>query len=96
MAIDAEIDLRCTVADGPGVYLVLQLEVHRDWWAELVAFAQACFVNAAASITVDILVGASAFTLWMFVEARRLGMRYVWVYLLTNLVAFAFSARSCS
>ncbi len=61
---------------------------------DLGAFIDACFVNfASSSITVDILIGASAFTLWMFVEARRLGMRHVWLYfVLTNFVAFAFAA----
>ena len=62
--------------------------------ADLSTFISHCFINAASSsITVDILIGASAFTLWMIFEARRLGMRHVWIYIvLTNLVAFAFAA----
>ena len=61
---------------------------------ELLPFIEACFVNpASSSITVDLLVGASAFTIWMITEAKRLEMRAVWLYLLLSLfIAFAFAA----
>lgn len=60
----------------------------------LMEFIRGGFANhAASSLTVDLLIGASAFTLWSFVEARRLHMRNWWVYfVLTNVVAFAFAA----
>ena len=48
---------------------------------ELMAFIKECFTtNPASSITVDLLIGASAFSLWMIVEsfshqdATRLGL----------------------
>ena len=61
---------------------------------ELGAFLAGGFANpAASSLSSDLLIGATAFLVWMVVEARRLGMRHWWIYLvLTNLVAFAFAA----
>ncbi len=52
------------------------------------------FVNpVSSSLTVDLLIGVGAFLLFMVTEARRLGMRHWWIYLvLTGLVAFAFAA----
>ena len=60
----------------------------------LPSFIEACFVNSASSsITVDLLVGASAFTIWMVTEAKRLKMRAVWLYIaLSIFIAFAFAA----
>jgi hypothetical protein len=54
-------------------------------------FLGGVFANpASSSIGVDILVGATAFNVWMVREARRLGMKHVWVYIaVTFLVAFA-------
>ena len=51
------------------------------------------FVNpVASSLTVDLLIGASAVAVFIVAEARRLGMPHWWIYLvLTGLVAFAFS-----
>jgi hypothetical protein len=44
------------------------------------------------SITSDFLIGTTPVLVWMVVEARRLGMRHLWVYVLgTFLVAFAFT-----
>lgn len=44
------------------------------------------------SITSDFLIGTIPVLVWMVVEARRLGMRYIWVYVLgTFLLAFAFT-----
>ena len=50
--------------------------------------------NAAAqSLSRDLLVGASAITIWMVVESRRLRMRHLWVVLLSSVtIAFAFAA----
>ena len=48
--------------------------------------------SAASSLTTDLLIGASAATLFIIIEGRRLRMKYWWVYLiLTNLIAFAFA-----
>jgi hypothetical protein len=41
---------------------------------------------ASRSITVDILFLALAVTIWMVLEARRLAMRGVWMYVLFSLV----------
>jgi len=44
------------------------------------------------SLTSDFLIGTTPVLVWMVVEARRLGMRNWWAYVvLTFLVAFAFS-----
>ncbi len=46
-------------------------------------FLKACYANpAAASITNDILLLTLAAWVFMVVEARRLGIRFVWAYLL--------------
>ncbi len=57
------------------------------------AFVAGGYANpAAASLTSDLTVGATAFLIWMLAEARRLGMRYAWVYaVLLFGVAFAFA-----
>ncbi len=51
------------------------------------------FVNSlTGSITSDFLIGTIPVLVWMVVEARRLGMRHLWFYVVTTfLVAFAFS-----
>lgn len=55
------------------------------------AFVRACFVNpAAASITIDILLLCVAAFVFMVVEARRLGVRYMWVYVvLSGMIAIS-------
>ena len=57
------------------------------------AFVAGGYANpAAASLTSDLTVGATAFLIWMIAEARRLGMRYAWVYaVLLFGVAFGFA-----
>lgn len=57
-------------------------------WADFFASG---FVNpGAAFLSVDAIIGATAFLCWMIPEARRLGMRHWWVYIvLTFTVAFA-------
>jgi hypothetical protein len=48
---------------------------------------------AAQSLSRDLLVGASAITIWMVMESRRLQMRHLWVVLLSAVtIAFAFAA----
>lgn len=72
--------------------LVFNLQFAREAGGfDVVAFVAGGFANpAAGSLTVDLLVALAAFLAWSFVEARRLGMRRWWVYLLvTFLVAFA-------
>lgn len=56
-------------------------------------FVRAGFVNpAAASLSCDILVVALAATVWLVVEARRVGVRHGWVFpLLGWCVAMAFA-----
>ncbi|MEN7343389.1 MAG: DUF2834 domain-containing protein [Pseudomonadota bacterium] len=50
-------------------------------------------INAAASsIAIDITVVAVVFSIWSFVEARRVGMSFWWVYFaLTFFIALAFA-----
>lgn len=48
--------------------------------------------RAAAAVTNDIMVVVVMFLFWSFVEARRLGMKHWWVYLLlTFTIALAVS-----
>jgi len=48
---------------------------------------------AARSLSRDLLVGATAVTVWMVVESQRLRMRHLWVVLLSAVtIAFAFAA----
>lgn len=56
-------------------------------------FFESGFVNpGAAFLTVDAIIGGTAFLCWMIPEARKLGMRHWWVYIvLTFGVAFAVS-----
>lgn len=58
----------------------------RDWIA-------AGFVTPlAGSITSDFLIGTTPVLVWMVVEARRLGMKRWWFYVVTTfLIAFAFA-----
>jgi hypothetical protein len=61
---------------------------------DLGLFVQQANANPAAqSLSRDLAVGATAITLWMVVESRRLKMRgLVWVLLSCVTVAFAFGA----
>ncbi len=58
----------------------------------LVSFVTDQWANPATrSIGIDITAAALAFTIWMVVEARRLGMRW-WLWIvMTYLVAFGFA-----
>jgi hypothetical protein len=61
---------------------------------DLSVFVSLANANAAAqSLSRDLLVGASAVTIWMVVESRRLRMRHLWLVLLSSVtIAFAFAA----
>ncbi len=61
---------------------------------DLALFVQMANANPAAqSLSRDLAVGATAVTVWMVVESRRLGMRgLVWVLLSCVTIAFAFGA----
>lgn len=61
---------------------------------DLPLFVQLANANPAArSLSRDLLIGASAVTIWMVSEGRRLGMRHLWVVLLSSVtIAFAFAA----
>ncbi len=70
------------------------------WWFNALAIVQASnfvgdWVNsgpAVSSLTVDLLVVAVAGSVFIIIEARRLGMRGGWIYVvLSGLTAFAFT-----
>lgn len=55
-------------------------------------FAQGFVNSAASSMTVDLLVAFYAFAIFVILEARRIGMRHGWAFLVIGLfVAFAFA-----
>lgn len=61
---------------------------------DLTQFIELANANPAArSLSRDLLIGASAITIWIIVEARRLKMRGLWIVLLSSVtIAFAFAA----
>lgn len=61
---------------------------------DLGLFVQLANANPAAqSLSRDLLIGATAVTIWMVVESRRLQMRHLWLVLLSSVtIAFAFAA----
>lgn len=67
------------------------IEFYGDF--ELDVFIADNYVNpASASITNDILVAALTFVFWLYVESKRLGMRFWWIYgILTFGIAIAFA-----
>ncbi len=80
-------------------YLVIAAAAMVGTWSHIIAFfresgdvsalafLRACFVNhAASSIAIDIIAVAAAAFVFMGVEARRLGIRHVWVYMLLSIV----------
>lgn len=59
----------------------------RDFIGDLVSSGP-----AVSSITVDLLIAAIAGCVFIIVEARRLGMRRAWLYIvLSGVAAFAFT-----
>lgn len=83
------------------VYLLLAVAgLIGTWWFNAIAIVQmADFIGdlvtsgpAVSSITVDLLVAAAAGSVFIVVEARRLGMRFGWLYVAGSaLTAFAFT-----
>lgn len=70
------------------------------WWFNAIALVELVdFIGdlvasgpAVSSITVDLLVVAAAGSVFLIVEARRLGMRFGWLYVVgSGLTAFAFT-----
>lgn len=61
---------------------------------DLGLFVQLANANPAAqSLSRDLLIGATAITIWIVVESRRLQMRHLWLVLLSSVtIAFAFAA----
>ena len=59
----------------------------------LLSFIESVYANSASSsISNDLLVVGTVFLFWSYAEAKRLGMRHWWVYLvLTFLIAIAFT-----
>ncbi|HSB95441.1 MAG TPA: DUF2834 domain-containing protein [Spongiibacteraceae bacterium] len=58
-------------------------------WAD---WTRQCFVNpAAASAFMDLMFGYIILAIWMVIEARKIGMRFSWLYIvLTIWISFAF------
>ena len=73
-------------------YFNLQFMAAHDGFS-LWAFIEATHANAAASsIANDITVVAITFLFWSFLEARRLGMKHWWFFLIfTFVIAIAFT-----
>ncbi len=61
---------------------------------DVMHFIELANINPAAeSLSRDLLIGASSFSIWLFVEGRRLAMRNLWVVILSMfLIAFACAA----
>jgi len=83
------------------VYLLLSIGgLIGTWWFNgLAIISMRDFIGdlvtsgpAVSSITVDLLVAAVAGSIFIVVEARRLGMRFGWLYVVAAaLIAFAFT-----
>ena len=83
------------------VYLLLAVGgLIGTWWFNALAVVQMVdFVGdlitsgpAVSSITVDLLIAAIAGSVFIIVEARRLRMRFGWLYVVASgLTAFAFT-----
>ncbi|WP_158866717.1 DUF2834 domain-containing protein [Leifsonia sp. AG29] len=72
---------------GTWTFNIVAVLQHRDYLGDWTGSGP-----AVTSLTIDVLVAATAAIVFMIVEARRIGMRRVWVYIvLIPLVAFAFA-----
>ena len=72
---------------GTWTFNALAIVQMRDFIGDLVSSGP-----AVSSITVDLLVVAVAGSIFIIVEARRLGMRFAWLYIvLSGVTAFAFT-----
>jgi hypothetical protein len=91
----AWIYLALAVAGGVLPWLA-NLDYMREYGSsfDIGVFVELANANPAAqSLSRDLLVGASAITIWMVIESRRLAMRHLWLVLLSSVtVAFAFAA----
>lgn len=56
------------------------LDANRRFWLDTLVSP------ASISITVDIFIFAFAANVWMVLEARRIGLPYVWLYVLAGLL----------
>ena len=82
------------------VYLLLSVAgLIGTWYFNLLAirqgrnfFADWSSTPAVSSATTDLLVAASAASIFMFSEGKRLNMKYVWLFILGSFVtAIAFT-----
>ena len=82
------------------VYLLLSIVgLIGTWYFNLLAikkgrdfFADWSSTPAVSSATTDLLIAASAASIFMFYEGRRLKMKYVWLFILGSFVtAIAFT-----
>lgn len=84
------------------IYLTLAiLGIVVPWYYNIQFFANAGlleFVNqssanlAAKSIGFDLFIATVTGSTWMYLESKRVGIRFVWLYILLGiLVAFAFA-----
>ncbi|WP_374314579.1 DUF2834 domain-containing protein [Microbacterium sp.] len=72
---------------GTWIFNALAILQLRDFLGDLVSSGP-----AVSSITVDLLVVAVAGSVFVIVEARRLGMRFGWLYVVgAAITAFAFT-----
>jgi hypothetical protein len=72
---------------GTWIYNGIAIAQMNDFVTDLVTSGP-----AVSSITVDLLVAAVAGSVFIIVEARRLGMRFGWLYVVASgLTAFAFT-----
>lgn len=87
----------------PIVYLILAVIGLLGTWYFNIQFAiqghsfahfipQAFSTAAGGSLSVDILIAATAGSIWMIIESRRLKIKYIWLYIVLSFtVAFAFA-----
>lgn len=72
---------------GTWTFNVFAIAAHRDYLGDWIGSGPAVL-----SLTIDVLVAATASAVFMVIESRRIGMRRVWVYIvLIPLVALAFA-----
>ena len=84
------------------IYLILAiLGLILPWYYNLQFFGTASFSDfvtassanlAAKSVSLDLFIATVAGSTWMYVESKRVGVRFAWLYILLGfLVAFAFA-----
>ena len=71
-------------------YNLAHMTAHAGSFDVAVFIAEAFSTPAGGSLSADITIAGLTGSIWMVAEARRLGMRHAWAYVvLTFLVAFA-------